>query len=1107
VDGKPLGEHGCATFRLFVRLKPGQEMALRIQNQFTAYRLWIDGEKLLEDGLVGPDRQNSRPSNQIQLASFQPQGQTSQIILQVSNFHHTFGGPFRAISMGSVKSVKKYNFWLLAIDLLQFGCLLVAGVYHLILYYQRRKDFLYLYFALICVLLGMRVPFEGLSGKFITLLFPDFPWLLSTQMELLTWYPMVPLMFMFLDELFPGNCPKTLLRFSQIFGFGCTLIVLYPSRIADYTLVPFEIFSLASGLFVILILRSALIHKREGAAIITAGFLLFCVAAVNDILFTNMIIYTGYILPVGMLALLLSQFVVLSRRFAGSLNMVEALSRELQEKNIALLQMDKLKDEFLANTSHELRTPLTGIIGIAESIRDDAQEQLTRPALKANIALIISSARRLANLINDILDFSRLKNRDIRLNRKPVDMRVLADMVLNVSQQLVKDKNLELRNEIPADSPAVYGDEDRLQQILFNLVGNAVKFTEQGSIRISALIKETMLEISVADTGIGIPKEQFARIFKSFEQLDGNRVYGGTGLGLPISKHLVELHGGQIRVESEPGKGSAFRFTLPITDLEAQPGLDAQTTPLLDRPLPEPLPAPAIPESIRSSCEPAAPFNSGAQILVIDDDPMILQVVANHLSSLNLGVHTAPNGSQALQKIGQGFRPDLVLLDLMMPGMTGYEVCRRLREQFNSSELPVIMLTARSGANDLVQGFQCGANDYLVKPFIKEELLARVAAHLELKQTYLTLRENLALRKELEQRKQTEQELRLMQQRLSGLLNTVQEPLLGINESREIAFCNRACEALLGCGAADLLGRSVRELIAPPANASGPKPGPDPFQNCLETGTAQDLGHQSVLRIDGSVLTVRAVMILLDLDEERLCVLILKEATGKVPAESSAGFASLSLNIIEELNQKLGREQALEESLAHDPGQESQRSLAQEIMTRALACWTEQTGATKVELAFQSKIWKVYTNRDGWQRIPCRAGRIGAGSLKPRILSWPIAARIPRPGNTWRRRCRGCREGLKRIQDCRFKITDSQFWLLNSGFCLTPFSTMNSEECFRVVRVFQSYNFSSFILHLRAAFHNKSGSGISNLKFSICNLESVILNLESAPFLTMFPIS
>lgn len=399
-------------------------------------------------------------------------------------------------------------------------------------------------------------------------------------------------------------------------------------------------------------------------------------------------------------------------------------TQELELKNAQLQRLDRLKDEFLANTSHELRTPLNGIIGIAESLLDGAAGELN-DRQKANLSLVVSSGKRLSNLVNDILDFAKLKNRDIELHRTPVDFRQITEVVLTLSRPLLGSKPLELKNQISEELPTVDGDENRLQQIMHNLVGNAIKFTESGSVTVSASLLSDMVEVTVADTGIGISPDKFTDIFKSFEQVDASisREYGGTGLGLSITKQLIELHGGTIRVESQLGQGSKFIFTLPISHQipDQTLNLNQVITRVREN---EALPLLTLP--------PPTSSNNQLTILVVDDEPINLQVVANHLSLQNYAIIQAHNGMEALDKIEKGLRPDLILLDIMMPRMSGYEVCQRIREQFPAHEMPVVMLTAKNQVSDLVTGLDAGANDYLTKPVLKNELLARIRTHINL---------------------------------------------------------------------------------------------------------------------------------------------------------------------------------------------------------------------------------------------------------------------------------------------------------------------------------------------------------------------------------------
>jgi two-component system sensor histidine kinase ChiS len=505
----------------------------------------------------------------------------------------------------------------------------------------------------------------------------------------------------------------------------------------------------------------------------------------------------------------------LARSFRRMARQLQEYFRDLQAKNEQMQRLDKLKDEFLANTSHELRTPLNGTIGIAESLLDGVAGPLNT-AQQNNLSLIIQSCYRLNTLVNDILDFSKLRHKQIHLQPKPVSIREIVESVLNLCQSLVSRKNVQLINAISPQLPWAYADENRLQQILYNLVGNAIKFTEEGFVGISAVYsqhsepqraegsdrlglqlniqddstlaaQEAMggyLLVTVSDTGIGIPADKHQSIFESFEQADGStsRDYGGTGLGLAVTKQLVELHGGTLTVQSIVGKGSQFTFSLPVVTpeqlaasqmgsatevksvfaedgswddevsaVENNPRLSG-SSPDTDQVNPE-VEEPGLRSSL-THLEAQEPITSDflvsqttseviaqiqathredvATILIVDDEAINLQVLVNHLSLENYVITQAVNGLEALEMIEDGLKPDLVILDVMMPKMTGYEVTQKLRETYSAHELPILLLTAKNRSEDIVIGLQNGANDYLTKPVNKRELLARLKTHLKL---------------------------------------------------------------------------------------------------------------------------------------------------------------------------------------------------------------------------------------------------------------------------------------------------------------------------------------------------------------------------------------
>ncbi len=432
---------------------------------------------------------------------------------------------------------------------------------------------------------------------------------------------------------------------------------------------------------------------------------------------------------------------------------------ELTKANSELQRLDQLKDEFLANTSHELRTPLNSIIGISESLIDGATGILNQQT-SANLAMIANSGRRLFNLVSDILDFSQILNETLSLQLKSVSLREVVEVVLLLCRPLVGNKDLQLVNAIAGYLPAIRADEDRLQQILYNLVGNGIKFTEQGRVEVRAVLgdggdgkdredlitDQSYLTITVADTGIGIPEDKRDRVFESFEQGAGfsAREYGGVGLGLAVTKKLVESHGGEIWLESTVGEGSQFSFTMAIATGEESPA--AELSPFKDSISALSLvQQPQVP-----TYQPVKTDDAKIRVLVVDDDPANLQVLINNLALENYAIAQASNGMEALALLENGLEPDIILLDVMMPKMTGYEVVAKLRKNHPADQLPIVLLTAKTQVQDIVTGFDVGANDYLNKPISRDELMARIRTHTNLRHLR---QENLRQTSELQRAK------------------------------------------------------------------------------------------------------------------------------------------------------------------------------------------------------------------------------------------------------------------------------------------------------------------------------------------------------------------
>ncbi len=411
----------------------------------------------------------------------------------------------------------------------------------------------------------------------------------------------------------------------------------------------------------------------------------------------------------------------------------EALTRSERQLKAAMTRATELarkaeqaseaKSDFLAKMSHELRTPLNGIIGMAEialsTDLDERQRQM--------VQIVDRESNALLRIINDILDFSKVEAGKMEIENHPFDLRTLLDEVADTMGPQAQRKGLAFVTQLPKDIPTnLAGDAMRIKQVLLNLAGNALKFTDQGQITISISLEnktddQVHLELSVNDTGIGIPQEKQAAIFEGFTQADESttRKYGGTGLGITISQQLVELMGGQLSLESRERVGTTFRFTLAL-DRRPDDG-EHPTGPSLADPTTADL----------------SPDHSGKRILLVEDYPTNQQVATMHLSAAGFEIDIAENGQQAVASYQQRSY-DLILMDIQMPIMDGYEATNAIRElerraaadlskaSAPQDRIPIIAMTANALKGDKEKCLTAGMDDFISKPIKRHSLLQTV---------------------------------------------------------------------------------------------------------------------------------------------------------------------------------------------------------------------------------------------------------------------------------------------------------------------------------------------------------------------------------------------
>ena len=711
---KDYSARGFATYRLLV--KTGEylgPLSIQTPELFSEYKLWIDGKIIDQHGsFIHKAVRFLKPD----VFSFPCHGGTAEIVLQIKNSSHGNAGIGQSFLMGTPEVVGRHYRHALLIEVILVAICFFAGFYHLVLFSFRTDEKELLYFGLFNIIMAVRTFFTGTT--YIMQIFPEMSFEVGSRIATATIPLSVILFFLFVYYFFKPLVNRTVFRlllWANILYLCCiplTTTFFYSTAFTWY----FAVIG-ATCVYSLFVNVTGVIRGFRYARIFIAGFLFVFIGVANDMLHYKQVINTGYQMALWFSMFIVAHSFMLAIKFSNEHRIVAQLSDRLQ-------MLDKLKDEFLANTSHELRTPINGIIGIGESLIGGVTGPLPDNTIK-NLRVIVSSGKRLSSLINDILDFSRLRNNDIVLQKKRIDLKQLVAIVMTVVKATMPGKDVTMINEVPDDFPYVVGDENRLQQVMYNLVGNAFKFTDEGYVKVTAEEQDGIARICVEDSGVGIEAGREEDIFKSFEQLDGSvsREYGGTGLGLSITKKLVELHGGKIWAESCRGRGAKFLFTVELSTGEELYVAEAGNF----------LMAPTvINDDIINKSDGINAVESRERILIVDDEWINIQVLLNYLSDKHYAIDYAPNGIEALEKIAK-IRYDLILLDIMMPKMSGYDVCRQLRKNYTSYELPVLILTAKNQANDIITSFNVGANDYLVKPFDKNELLARIETHLSLK--------------------------------------------------------------------------------------------------------------------------------------------------------------------------------------------------------------------------------------------------------------------------------------------------------------------------------------------------------------------------------------
>ncbi|MBJ7894883.1 response regulator [Bacillus atrophaeus] len=709
------------TYKLIIQSNQDNQMfGISTSFIYSSNRIYLNGELIGQSGSPA-NKPDFTAQNRPYTSYFKIHKGENELILQYSNFGKSPGwGIAKPITFGTQEQILRENKISFLNDSVMITAFFITGLYFLGFFLQRKKDKHLLFFAVMCLLFSFIILLIG-KERVIYLLFPSISYVLSKSLTAVTTVLVSIAVFLYLYFAYREIVSKRFILAATVVSGIILATDFLSGRFIDHaSYILHSVLAVSTLIYITYIFTIAAIRKMEGSLYLTIA----SISMSSFVILTTISAYSGKtafsfnsIYSVPTVIALLAIVLLMAQQFAGAFRENEVLTRKL-------LNIDRLKDEFIAKTSHEFKTPLNSIINICQTLLA-GRRQRTIEEEKDNMQLVIRMGYRLSNLVNDILDLEKIKQGMLQIHPVPVDIYTVICSEMNFYRLLAKHKNLNIVNHIPAGLPMVLADENRFRQILTNLVDNAIKYTPEGQITLFAVrLNNRTIKMTVADTGIGIPETDRQTIFESFQQAEMNKD-DGAGLGLSIVKQLVKLQNGDIWVESEAGKGSAFHFTLPAAQDDVVPEVKDG--------LPEWQSGRGM-----SNISLITPYFSekidAPTILIVDDNIESLKILNDMLQGIPYNVIAAKNGKEALEVVSRS-KLDLVILDLMMPDMTGFEVCMNIRERFSMVDLPVLIVTAAIIGHDKYKAFHAGANDILQKPYHYSEFMARIKNLIMMKHT------------------------------------------------------------------------------------------------------------------------------------------------------------------------------------------------------------------------------------------------------------------------------------------------------------------------------------------------------------------------------------
>lgn len=716
--------YGYGSYRLKILVDPHQDYTyrLRVASIRSSATLFVNGKLLAQSGKPAQNLEQYTAENEPFSVSFSADNQdVIELVIQAANFKDPRkGGIIRSIKFGTEAQIDRETNLSVSMQQMVSFVFLIHAIYALGIFFIGERDKRLLNFSLLAIT-SMFTTLLSSEEKLLNYWIPiNYDW--SFRLTQLS----INLFSFVLLQCIADKIPIKWRKAYWAYVVYCGAYVLFTlvSPVKWIVLVQ-PISFLVAGVVILFVLvhifRSSLRDIYESLFIF-----LSLLALINNMIWWGGFMISGIKVIYYPFDLIISTICLAGVWFRSYFKVnLEAnkLNRKLQEAN-------KLKDQFLANTSHELRNPLHGIINISQTVIERERAILNEKSIK-ELEMMLTVGRRMSLMLNDLLFAMTLKENTPRLNQSLCSIQSVVTGVIDILVYMKEGKDIKLISYIPEDFPKVYADENRVTQIIFNLLHNALKYTDAGEVSIHAIQKKGKAYISIKDTGIGMEEDTLQRVFEPYEQESSERakLEGGFGLGLSISRQLVELHGGTLEAHSIVGEGTEFLFTLQLADQN-----------LLESSGINQLVAVARDDRDSNQLEHTDALNAlhaqgdVSRILIVDDDVVNLKVLEAILSLENYHITSVTSGKQALAQLEKQ-EWDLLISDVMMPQMSGYELTERIRTRYSITELPILLLTARSHPLDIEKGFKSGANDYVTKPVDSLELRSRVQALTDVRQS------------------------------------------------------------------------------------------------------------------------------------------------------------------------------------------------------------------------------------------------------------------------------------------------------------------------------------------------------------------------------------